>query len=162
MRKYLVSLTTIILFSCSEYKGEKDSITYDSVQIIFDGYGDYETDGKLKILITNPLEVKKLNYLKNQSKIKWFPNLKSTEYSMRLIYTDSNTGAQLLMSITKSTGWIPTIEYGPGTIFDRKFKNNELVSYVSSLIKLDAIKRYKGSLNQVEYDRLIRKTKPSK
>lgn len=152
MRKYIVFLTTIILFSCSEYKGEKDSITYDSVQITFDGYGDYEIDGKLKISITSPLEVKKLNHLKNQSKRKWFANLKSTEFFMRLIYTDSNTGAQLLMSISKSTDSSPTIEYGSGTIFDGKYKNNDLVNYISSLIKLDAIKRYKGSLSQEEYN----------
>ncbi|GAA3626430.1 hypothetical protein GCM10022397_10230 [Flavivirga jejuensis] len=142
----------MVLFSCSEYKGDKDSITYDSVQITFDGYGDYEIDGKLKISITSPLEVKKLNHLKNQSKRKWFANLKSTEFFMRLIYTNSNTGVQLLMSISKSTDSSPTIEYGSGTIFDGKYQNDELVNYISSLIKLDAIKRYKGSLSQEEYD----------
>ncbi|MDO5975016.1 hypothetical protein [Flavivirga jejuensis] len=152
MRRYLIFLTAMVLFSCSEYKGDKDSITYDSVQITFDGYGDYEIDGKLKISITSPLEVKKLNHLKNQSKRKWFANLKSTEFFMRLIYTNSNTGVQLLMSISKSTDSSPTIEYGSGTIFDGKYQNDELVNYISSLIKLDAIKRYKGSLSQEEYD----------
>lgn len=152
MRKYLVFLTVTILFSCSEYKGEKDSITYDSVEITFDGYGDYEIDGKLKILINNPSEVKELNYLKNKSKSKFFGNVKGTEYVMRLVYSDTRTNQKLLLRILKSTDSEPTIEYGTGTLFDGKYENNELVSYVSSLIKLDAIKRYKGSLNQVEYD----------
>lgn len=154
MKKYFVFLTLMIFSSCSEYKGEKDSIAYDSMEITFDGYEDYEIDGKLKISITNPSEVKELNRLKNQSQRKWFANLKSTEFFIRLVYTNSNNGEQLLMSISKSTNSSPTIEYGVGTLFDGKYKNNELVSYIGSLIKLDAIKQHKGSLSQEEYDTL--------
>ena len=145
-------MTVTILFSCSEYKGEKDSVTYDSVLIIFDGYGDYEIDGKLKILVTSPSEVNNLNALKNQSKINWFPGSKSNEFNIRLIYSDSNTGDKLLVSISKSKYYDPKIEYGTGTIFDIKYRNDDLVDYVSSLINLDAIIKYKGSLSQEEYD----------
>ena len=153
--KIFLMLLVILFSSCSKYKGEKNSIAYDTVEITFDGYGDYEIDGKLKISITSPLEVKKLNHLKNQSKRKWFANLKSTEFFMRLIYTDSNTGAQLLLSISKSTDSSPTIEYGSGTIFDGKYKNDELVSYVAAIINLEAIKQYEGSLSQEEYENFI-------
>ena len=152
MRKYLVFLTVTIFLSCNEYKGEKDSITYDSVYIIFAGYGDYETDSKLKILVTSPSEVNNLNALKNQSKINWFPASKSNEFHIRLIYSDSNTGDKLLVNIQKSKYYDPKIEYGTGTIFDIKYRNDNLVDYVSSLIKLDAIKKHKGSLSQEEYD----------
>jgi hypothetical protein len=155
MKRYLIVLTIIIFYSCSEYKGEKDRTAYDSVEITFDGYGDYEIDGKLKISITNPLDVKELNRLKNQSQRKWFANLKSTEFFMRLVYTNSNTGEQLLISISKSTNSSPTIEYGSGTLFDGKYKNSELVSYISSLIKSDVIKKHKGSLSQEEYSNII-------
>ncbi|MXV37655.1 hypothetical protein GO491_03015 [Flavobacteriaceae bacterium Ap0902] len=152
MRKYSILLTTIILFSCSEYKGEKDSLSYDEIEITFDGYGDYDTEGKLKTTISNPVQIKKLNQLKNQSKINWLPNLKATEYVIRLIFVNNSTNEKLLLRILKSTDYHATIEYGPGTIFDGKYRNDELVNYISSLIKLDAIKRYKGSLSQEEYD----------
>ncbi|PKG42523.1 hypothetical protein [Psychroflexus sp. MES1-P1E] len=143
MKRYLFFLIVIVFSSCSEYKGDKNSVDYDSVEITFDGYGDYEIDGKLKISITNPLEVEQLNLLKNQSQRKWFANLKSTEFFMRLVYKNSNTGEQLLMSISKSTDFSPTIEYGSGTLFDGKYKNNEFVSYISNLTKLDSIKNHK-------------------
>jgi len=152
MKRYLIFLTVIVFTSCSEYKGDRDSISYDSVEITFDGYGDYEIDGKLKIPITNPLEVKELNYLKNKSKRKFFGNVKGTEYVIRLVYSDIKTNQKLLLRILKSTDSSPTIEYGSGTMFDGNYKNDELVNYISSLIKLDAIKKHKGNLNQEEYD----------
>tara|TARA_B110001450_G_C17532385_1_gene445167 strand:+ start:321 stop:824 length:504 start_codon:yes stop_codon:yes gene_type:complete len=153
MKRYLFFLIVIVFSSCSEYKGDKDSFDYDSVEITFDGYGNYEIDGKLKISITKPLEVKQLNLLKNQSQRKWFANLKSTEFFMTLVYKNSNTTEQLLISISKSTDSSPTIEYGSGTLFDGKYKNNEFVSYISSLMKLDSIKNHKGSLSQEDYNK---------
>jgi len=151
MRKYLVFLTVVIFFSCTEYKGEKDSLSYDEIEIIFDGYGDYDTEGKLTIPITDSTEINTLNRLKNISKPHFFSN-KGRDYIIRLYFSDSKTGNKLLMTITKSNDWPINIEYGSGTIFDGNYKNDELVNYISSLIKLDAIKRYKGSLSQEEYD----------
>ncbi|MFT4537265.1 MAG: hypothetical protein ACI9P5_004646 [Saprospiraceae bacterium] len=155
MKKYFVFLI-ILLCSCSKYKGNKDSLAYDNVEIIFDGYGEYEIEGKLTVPITDSTVVEKLNDLKNKSQPKWFANIKGTEYVIRLIYTDSNTGDQLLIRILKSTNSTATIEYGAGTIFDGKYKNDKLVSYVSSIIKLEDIKQYEGGLSQKEYDKFIK------
>lgn len=156
MKKYFIFFW-VLLASCSKYKGEKDSIAYDAVEIAFDGYGDYAIEGKLKIVVTNPEKIKELNLLKNQSQRKWFANVKGTEYVIRLIYTNSQTNEKLLLRILKSTNTSPTIEYGPGTLFDGKYKNIELVSYVADIIKLEEIKQYKGSLSQEDYEKLILK-----
>ena len=155
MKRYLIVLTIIIFSSCSEYKGEKDSIAYDNVEITFDGYGDYEIDGKLKISITNILKIKELNRLKNLSQRKWFANVKGTEFLIRLVYTDSNTGEQLLVSILKSIDSTPTMEYGSGTLFDGKYKNQKFFDYVASIINLEDIKQYEGSLSQEDYVNFI-------
>jgi len=139
MKKYFILLIIILFTSCSEYKGEKDNIDYDSVEITFIGY-NYEIDDKLKISITNSSEVEKLNHLKNQSKLKWLglPD-KGTEFFIRLVYLNSNTKEKLLISISKSTDSNPTIEYGSGTLFNGKYKNEELTNYVVSLIKQSII-----------------------
>ncbi len=154
MKGYLIFLTAILFASCSEYKGKKDSVSYDSVEITFEGYGDYDIDGELKISITNPSEVEELNRLKNESQRKWFGYDKGTEYVVSLVYVNTETNERLLLRILKSTDSSPTIEYGSGTLFDRSYKNDQLVSYIASLIKLDAIKKYKGSLSQEEYNTL--------
>ncbi len=155
MNKYLSLFVLIILFSCSEYKGDKNSLDYDIVKITFKGYKDYKTNGKLKLQVTDSSVVKKLNNLKNDSKIKWFSNLKATEYYLRLVYINSKTGERLLITISKDD-FSPTIQYGPGTIFDGKYKNNKFVNYVTKLIKLDSIKKYKGRLSQKEYRKFFK------
>lgn len=135
MNKYIVFIITFFLLSCSDYKGEKGNIHYDSVEITFTGY-DHEIEGELKISITDSLKVEKLNYLKNKSKLDWFsiPD-KGTEYVIRLVYLNADTGEKLLVSISKSIDWSPTIEYGSGTLFEGKYQNEELAEYVISLIE---------------------------
>jgi len=113
MKRFFIFLIVLIFSSCSKYKGEKDSIAYDTIEITFDGYGDYEVEGKLKILVTNPTKIKELNRLKNQSQRQWFANVKGPEYVVRLIYTDSQTNYKLIVRILKSTNATPTIEYAP-------------------------------------------------
>lgn len=157
MKGYIIFLMVLLLSSCSKYKGEKDSIAYDIVEITFDGYGEYEIEGNLKMVVTNPEKIKELNRLKNHSQRKWFANVKGTEYVVRLVYTDVQTNDKLLLRILKSTDASPTIEYGPGTIFDGKYENNELVSYVAAIFNFEAIKQYEGSLSQEEYEKFILK-----
>ena len=155
MRRYFIFLMAL-LCSCSKYKGSKDSLKYDNIKIEFYGYSkDYKTKEKLIISITDSTVVKKLNNLKNISQRKWFGDTKGTEYIVRLVYTDSNTGEQLLISISKSKNSQPVIEYGSGTIFDRMYKNDEFFNYVTSIIKLENIKQYEGGLSQEEYEKLI-------
>ena len=156
MKRYFI-LLFVLLCSCSKYKGEKDSIAYDTVEITFDGYGDYEIEGKLKMVVANSEKIKELNRLKNQSQRKWFANVKGTEYVVRLVYTDVQTNERLLLRILKSTDATPTIEYGPGTLFDGKYKNDELVNYVAAIINLKDIKQYKGRLRQEDYEEFILK-----
>lgn len=139
MNKYIVFIITFFLSSCSDYKGEKGKINYDSVEITFMGY-NHEIEGELKISITDSLEVKKLNHLKNQSKLKWLglPD-KGTEFFIRLVYLNSSTKENLLISISKSTDSNPTIEYGSGTLFEGKYQNEELAEYVIFLIEQNHI-----------------------
>lgn len=144
----------VLFCSCSKYKGSEQSLKYDIIKIEFDGYSkDYETKEKITILITDSTEVRNLNNLKNTSQRKWFTNVKGTEFIIRLVYTDSGTGEQLLVRILKSIDSPPTIEYGSGTLFDGSYKNQKLFDYVTSLIKLDEIKQYKGNLSQEEYEK---------
>ena len=157
MTKCLVFFVAILIFSCSEYKGDKNNLDYDIVIITFDGNTGYNTNGILKLHVTDSNTVKKLNNLKNNSRIKWFSDPHGTEYSIRLVYENSKTREKLLVRILKNPGFSPTIEYGAGTIFDRRYKNNELVSYVTKLIKLDSIKKYKGQLSQKEYEKFFEK-----
>ncbi len=151
MSKYFIFIA-ILFCSCSKYKGDKDSLTYDSIKIIFDGYGKCDVDGHLKIEITDPEQVKKLNLLKNKYQTNWLPAYKPAEFSMWLVFTDSNTGEQLGISITKGGFNTATVEYGTGTIFDGKYKNQEFVDYLSSIIQLEKIREFKGALTQEVYD----------
>lgn len=136
MKRCLLLLIIVLLFaSCSDFEGEKDDIDYDNVEITFVSYND-EIDGQSKVIITDSLAVKRLNFLKNQSTIKWLglPD-KGTEFQIKLVYSNSSTGDKLLINIAKSTDSKPTIEYGSGTLFDNKYKNDELTNYILSLLK---------------------------
>ena len=145
----------VLFCSCSKYKGSQDSLKYDIIKIEFDGYSkDYETKEKITISITDSTEVRNLNNLKNTSQRKWFANVKGTEFIIRLVYTDSKTGEQLLVRILKSIDSTPTIEYGSGTLFDGSYKNQKFFDYVASIINLEDIKQYKGNLSQEEYEKL--------
>jgi hypothetical protein len=126
------------------------------IEINFDGYSsDLETTGEIVMIVTDSVDVRNLNKLKNLSKPKLFGNVKGTDYIIRLIYKGSATDEQLHILISKSINSEPTIEYGSGTIFDRSYKNGELVDYVESLIMLKKIRDYDGNLNQVKYDAFI-------
>lgn len=146
-----------MLCSCSKYKGDKNILDYDRIGIIFDGSGDYDTEGEINITITDSAIVRNLNQLKNKSSSNLFAALKATEYSIRLYFEDSETGEILLISISKSKDRIATIEYGTGTIFDGKYQNPELIQYLSQILKLDDLKNHKGKLTQAEYNNLILK-----
>jgi hypothetical protein len=74
---------------------------------------------------------------------------------IRIIYSDSKTGDQLLVRILKSINSEPSIEFGTGTAFDGTFKNDELINFVSTLINLKGIKKYDGILGQNEYESTI-------
>lgn len=129
MKGYLIFLL-IFFCSCSQYKGSKDSLNYDSIKIEFDGYSEkYETKEKIIIPVIDSNYVNKLNKIKKFSERKWFANVKGTDYIIRIIYSDSKTGNQLLVRILKSINSKPSIEYGPGTIFDGTFRNDELTNY---------------------------------
>lgn len=141
MNRYLIFLL-VLFFSCSKYKGGQDSLIYDVIKIEFDGYSkDYETKEKITISVTDSSEVRNLNNLKNISQRKWFTNVKGTEFIIRLVYTDSKTGEQLLVRILKSRDSTPSIEYGSGTPFDGSYENDKFFNYVASIINLKAIKQ---------------------
>lgn len=147
----------ILACSCSKYKGDKDSLNYDTVIIQFDGYSErYETDEMITIPVVNANDIRRMNELKNLSERKWFGNVKGTDYIIRIIYTNTETGDELLVRILKSIDSTPSIEYGSGTIFDSAFKNDKLVDLVSRIINLEGIERYNGSLNQNEYESNIK------
>lgn len=147
----------ILACSCSKYKGDKDSLNYDTVIIQFDGYSErYETDEMITIPVVNANDISRMNELKNLSERKWFGNVKGTDYIIRIIYTNTETGDELLVRILKSIDSTPSIEYGSGTIFDSAFKNDKLVDLVSRIINLEGIERYNGSLNQNEYESNIK------
>ena len=97
-----------------------------------------------------------MNKLKNLSERKWFGNVKGTDYIIKIIYTNSKTGDELLVRILKSVDSKPTIEYGSGTIFNGTFKNDKLVDLVSKIINLEGIENHNGSLNQNEYEKSIK------
>lgn len=154
MNKYFIFLM-VLFCSCTKYKGNQDSLKYDIIKIEFDGYSkDYETKEKIAISITDSTEVRNLNNLKNTSQRKWFANVKGTEFIIRLVYTDSRTGEQLLVCILKSIDSTPTIEYGSGTLFDGSYKSDKFFNYVASIINLEDIKQYNGNLSQEEYEKL--------
>lgn len=147
----------ILACSCSKYKGDKDSLNYDTVIIQFDGYSErYEIDEMITIPVVNANDIRRMNELKNLSERKWFGNVKGTDYIIRIIYTNTETGDELLVRILKSIDSTPSIEYGSGTIFDSAFKNDKLVDLVSRIINLEGIERYNGSLNQNEYESNIK------
>ena len=62
-----------------------------------------------------------------------------------------------MIRILKDLELRPAIIYGAGTIFDSSYRNKKLVDYVASIIKLDAIRKYEGSLTQREYEEHILK-----
>jgi len=126
---------------------------------VFNGNGDFETEGNITIEIADSIVMGNLNNLKIKSNSNLFAALKATEYSMLLYFENSNTGERLLISISKSKGRTATVEYGAGTIFDGKYQNPELIHYLSQLLKLDEIKAYKGKLTQSEYNNSILKEK---
>ena len=155
MKRYLIFII-IVFCSCSKYEGSKNNLNYDDIKVEFQGYSEsYETNEKIIIPVTDANHIKALNKLKKSSKRKLFTNVKGTEYVIRIIYSDSKTGDQLLVRILKSINSEPSIEFGTGTIFDGTFKNNKLIDFVSSLIKLNDIKKYNGILGQKEYEEIV-------
>ncbi len=157
MKRYLIFLL-IIICSCSNYEGDKDSTDYDSIVISFRGYSkEYSTKEAIYISVTDSFIIDKLNTIKNSSESILFGGRKGNEYTVDLVYTNSDTGDKLLIRIFKNIELKPTIVYGAGTLFDGSYRNDELVEYVTSIIKLDAIKKYEGSLTQKEYDEFILK-----
>ena len=160
MTKILI-LLVIIICSCSNYEGHKDSLEYDSIKIIFSGSSEgYSTKEKIVVFINDSSDVKNLNKLKNESRsiLTFFgAGTKGLVYNIDLIYTNSKTGEKLLINILKDYEMKPVIVYGTGTIFDGSYRNEELVEYLSSIIKLDAIKKYGGDLTQKEYEEFILK-----
>ena len=156
MKNYIVFLV-ILLCSCSNYKGDKDSLDYDKLVIKFDGYSErYKTSEMITVPVTNSNDVAKLNKLKNLSERKWFGNVKGTDYIIELVYFDSESGNKLLIRILKSIDSTPSIEYGSGTMFDGTYKNDELVNFVSEIINLESIGKFSGSLSQSDYDSIKR------
>ena len=146
----------MFLCFCSNYEGSKDSITYDSIKIYYYGASkDYSTKEEIIISVTDSADIKNLNTIKNTSELILFGGRKGNDYKIDLVYTDSDTGDKLLIRILKNIGLKPTIVYGAGTLFDGSYRNDKLVEYVASVIKLDAIKKYEGSLTQKEYDEFI-------
>lgn len=128
------------------------NLKYDVIKIEFHGYSkDYTTKEKITISVTDSTKVRNLNNLKNTLQRKWFANVKGTEFIIRLVYTNSKTGEQLLVSILKSMDSTPTIEYGFGGLFDGVYKNDKFFDYVASIINLKEIKKFKGNLSQEEY-----------
>ena len=155
MKRYLIFII-IVFCSCSKYEGSKNNLNYDDIKVEIQGYSEsYETNEKIIIPVTDANHIKALNKLKKSSKRKLFTNVKGTEYVIRIIYSDSKTGDQLLVRILKSINSEPSIEFGTGTIFDGTFKNNKLIDFVSSLIKLNDIKKYNGILGQKEYEEIV-------
>lgn len=155
MNKWILFLI-IFLSSCSEYQGDKSSNNYDSVEIEFVGNSDeFYAKERLVLEITDSSIVSELNNLKNNSKSIWFGGFKATDYIISLIFKDTETNQKLLIRILKSTDWEPFLEYGPGTMFDTPFKNEQFVDYVTELIKLNKIKNNKGELTQEQYNKFF-------
>lgn len=145
------------IYSCSEFKGDKESLNYDRIEIKFIGYSEaYETAERLNLLISDLEIVKKLNSLKNNSKPAWFGS-KGSDYIINLIFYNSKNNEKLLVRILKGKYSEPIIEYGTGTMFDNSYKNEEFVEYVSNLIKLEKIKHNNGTLTQQQYDEMLLK-----
>lgn len=161
MKRYLICFCFIMIFcSCSKYEESKKKMSYNNIKIEFDGYSKrFETNEKILISVNDSNNIKKLNKLKITSERKWFANVKGTDYIIKIIYTDSKTDEQLLVRILKSINSDPSIEFGTGTVFDGTFKNDKLIDFVSSLIKLNDIKKYNGILGQKEYERIVLKEK---
>lgn len=156
MKRYLI-LFTVLICSCSSYDGSKDNLFYDKIEILFDGRSQkYDTRGEFRILITDSSTIQKLNVLKNESKPILFGGRKGNDYSIDLLYQNSSTGDKLFIRILKNIELKPTVIYGAGTIFDGSHRNESLVDYVTSIIKLDAIKKYNGELTQEKYEELIK------
>jgi len=152
MKTYSLLLFTFFMWACSPYDGAEESLDYDRIEITFQGYGTYQTEGDLKIVVTDSTDVQKLNVLKNNSEGVLFGSVKGTEFVIELVYVDSESSRKLLLKILKSGRVEPTVMNGPGNWFDGIYENHELVSYVSALIKLEEIQRYNGALSQEEYD----------
>ena len=156
MKNYFIYL--LLICSCTAYEGSKESTTYNKIDIYFYGRSEiYYTEEAIKITVTDSTNVYRLNELKNLSKPILFGGRKGNEYTINLVFTDSDTGDELLIRILKNIGLKPTIIYGNGTIFDGSYRNDELVKYIASIIKLDAIKEYEGSLTRKGYKEFILK-----
>ncbi|MBO6524841.1 MAG: hypothetical protein JJ971_13500 [Balneolaceae bacterium] len=131
-------------------------MNYDKVEIYFSGYSlEYLTSEEIVISNVDSNKVEKLNELKTFRNPIWFGNKKGTDYTIDLVYINSYSGEKLLVRILKSVNSEPTIIYGTGTIFDSSYRNDSLVEYVNSIIGLETIEQYNGSLNQEEYDNLF-------
>jgi len=131
--KVLLLYMILVLISCSDYKGDKKSFSYHTVEIIYDiGKGSDHI-----FLVTNPKIVNKLNQLKNKSKKKLFlnPSIKGSKFVIKLIFNDTINNKKLLITIFKDEGMEPTVVFGEGLIFDVLYQNNELLKYTDSLIQ---------------------------
>lgn len=152
MRNYKLILILLLIVSCSKYKGEPKSLEYDSIEIEFDGLkGDFYKKGNISLSFTDKEIVKKLNTVKNKiKKAPTFSTLKPVMYQIDLHYKNSKTNEQLLITINSNTNNEIIMVIG-----NDYFINEDIYSYISSLIKLEYIKNYNGELTQNSYEKEI-------
>lgn len=150
MKRYMILVLVLFVYSCSnKHKGDMNSLSYDSVQIVFTGgKKDFYKKGTLSLIFTEKKIVNKLNHLKNNSIRDYFTAHRPVMFEIDLFFIDSNTRKELQLTIVANTNGETIIQQGYYT----QYTNQELYNYVSSLLKLDVIKKHKGSLSQEEYD----------
>jgi hypothetical protein len=143
LRIILILSLSVLFLSCSDNEGNRSGLLYDSVEISFKGKGEFKIARSLQIVVTDSCVVNHLNKSKNNVSIQWFmPSLKGQEYITYVVFSDTSSGKQLFCRITKDLLLPATVEFGSGTWFDLKYRNDDFVDYVNGLIRLDSIQEY--------------------
>lgn len=127
-------------------------MSFDKVSIEFCGLAnDFRNKCHLKLEYTDPSTVKKLNLLKNNSTRDYFTSHRPVLFEIDIYYFNSKTKEKLKLVLVSNMDNEIILQSG----YYSQFKNGALFNYIASIIKLEAIKNYNGSLSQEEYDKLI-------
>ena len=152
MNRFYIIFSVLFMVSCTNYNGKIESLEYDLIQIEFDGLKkDFYEKGNINISIKDKETVEKLIVLKTKnSESIFFPNTRPVMFEIDLNFINSITNEKLLITIISTNSGEITIQVG-----NNYYTNPKLYEYISKLINIEKIKKYKGEINQAEYEKYI-------
>lgn len=156
MKKCSFIVVLILIYSCGTDYEKINRTDYDKISIEIRQYPTkFRRESTiLNFEVNDKFVIQKLNELKKNYKRKLLRS-KGTEYLINIKYSEVKSNKSFTVRILKNEEFDPVIQFGYANIFQKVYENKELTDYVFSLLKLDAVNKYPGPMNQNIYDSIL-------